>query len=769
MNNPDLQQFARQLTAWTEAVIDHGRTPFRKVTLYTPLQTDQGQLAPPLIFWINRQSLMAGGLILLPEQDLAAELRRGRSCAEALGLRHFVTWETDRVRIWKLEDSEIIEHRQFPIGQTNHPDSFRLLLYDLLEALKLLAVLGMVPAAELSPHYLLNLFLATLDLSLPPLRQGFRRQRALDDDPSEDDAELLARELNQLTLLQLLALLWFQKLPTAILPEKLSRAIELSLTKLSPPLRQSLGRSLSGLELPHESAVCFHHLLLRLRQLNWQPPSERALTSIRLLIGSWYPEPVTPSPSVPVHFYPLNPDLQETTRSILSGSVSLLAAQSLLEELLQQPPRQQYFGNIFQFGVLPLPIEPIAACLVDDRRPTREERHQFTSLLRISWPNRRFRISGDKPFWFWETLHLLGLCAAKQKLQLNLPQEVLDLPPTDPFWTLLLENFCLLEVQQLAGQQLLITISRGTEPGRTFQLHTPEGVRKINPFPQLPALRAQLLLALALPVKVFNLIEQEFLWSAPQTNNTFPKAGLILYSQSHLCRLLWQQLSDTALPEDPEILMKNFASSGCPVPEVEILRELERQLQSPLQNDPSRQLDQVLVELLHCKEISDLRASVPIISKTVGPVGNSERDMKKDLHAQVSADGIPVFPDQYLYFLENPETVHFSLTPPLQIASEFLGQFELRDSEGKTLKVYGQEFSQALLLCAELDRNEIDLPIDREQLALILKSYRQDLRELQQKIRRLCHSRMESKAMARKMANKLWRELLLPAEKWFVD
>jgi len=298
MNKPDLRQFARQLAAWTELVIEHGRTPFRKVTLYTPLQTEQGLLTPPLIFWINRPSMMAGGLVLLPEQDLAAELERGRCCAEALALRHFVTWETDRVRIWQLTKGQITEFREFKIGPTDQPDSFRLLLNELLEALKLLAVLGLVPPAELSAHYLHNLFLVTLERTYSPLRESCRRQRALEEDDPGGDADWRAREINRLTLLQLLALLWHRQLPSAILPEKLDRAIELSLPKLPLPLRQALARPglADSSQLPHESAVCFHHLLLRLRQLDWRQPADRALASIRLLIDNWYPaEPSLPA------------------------------------------------------------------------------------------------------------------------------------------------------------------------------------------------------------------------------------------------------------------------------------------------------------------------------------------------------------------------------------------------------------------------------------------------------------------------------------------
>ena len=86
MNENDLKRFARQLFVWAELVIDHGRTPFRRVDLFPRLNTCMGQAQPPLVFWVNRQSLMAGGVILLPDNDLPKQLDMGCAIADALGL-----------------------------------------------------------------------------------------------------------------------------------------------------------------------------------------------------------------------------------------------------------------------------------------------------------------------------------------------------------------------------------------------------------------------------------------------------------------------------------------------------------------------------------------------------------------------------------------------------------------------------------------------------------------------------------------------------------
>ncbi|MBW2690276.1 MAG: hypothetical protein JRC99_10155, partial [Deltaproteobacteria bacterium] len=176
--NQHLRQFAQQLATWTEAIIEHGRTPFRRVDTYPEIDTEQGLVQPPLVFWINRQSMMAGGILFLPENNLEVELKRGRDCASSLGLRHFVTWETDRVRIWQVEKDTTVEQQSFPLSSPKHPETFRYLLAEILDALKLLAVLGAIPTTDLSPWYFNNLFQISLQQALPPLIAAYRSQRS---------------------------------------------------------------------------------------------------------------------------------------------------------------------------------------------------------------------------------------------------------------------------------------------------------------------------------------------------------------------------------------------------------------------------------------------------------------------------------------------------------------------------------------------------------------------------------------------------------------
>ena len=96
-----LPLFRRHLLAWFEARLADGRTPFRRVEERPPLLTEGGAL-PDLVLWINRDSLLAGALILIPEKPDPGTLRQGAITAAALGLTQFITWEAQAVNLWQV-------------------------------------------------------------------------------------------------------------------------------------------------------------------------------------------------------------------------------------------------------------------------------------------------------------------------------------------------------------------------------------------------------------------------------------------------------------------------------------------------------------------------------------------------------------------------------------------------------------------------------------------------------------------------------------------
>ncbi len=766
MNHPDLQQFAKQLATWTELVIENGRTPFRRVDLYPQIQTEQGVLQPPVIFWINRQSMMAGGILLLPEQDLPTELERGRCCAEALGLRHFVTWETDRVRIWQLDGKTINQHQEFPLGNLEHPDSFRLLLEELLEALKLLAVIGLIPPGQLSAHYLHNLLQTTLEISLPPLLNNYRSQRAQETETTSGDADRQATEANRQLLLQLLALLWYQQLPSAILPEKLERAIEISLPQLPKSLQQALCWKItaSKMALPHETMVCFHHLLLRLQQLSWDQPKERALTALQRLIDGWFPAQ-TQNSNAQICFYPEAPRLAAETDTLLSDSPALLAAAGLLEQLQEQPLRQQYSGNLLQFTPETLPAGRIQATLTRKRIPGRTVQQQYAALLRTSWPNRRFRLVSTTPLWLWETIHLLGLYRGAEILTLILPSQALTLAVEEPFWPLLLKNYQICSIVRRSEQSCELNLLRGTDVEQPIRIETGDDQRQVVPTWEIPLLRSRILLALQLPTTLYQLYANQLIPSGEESLSVSAQSGLKIYAESLLGRQLWRLLCDTPSPAAATELFSRATQISWPHPEVGLLEELA--LTSGADEDQLGSGDKLLAKRLQCPEVLDLQRP-PGSRKTRPQVAENlpGKLLRQQLIKQLQDEGLPTFPEKYLYFLEQPQMVRYQFVAPLIVQQELLGQYELLDAAGQSILVYGEELVQALLLCSELQKNEVELPEDRQQLTLLLDQYRQDLRQFHQHLHELCFQRVENSKAALKLAKKTWAALELPPLKW---
>ncbi len=771
--NQHLQQFSQQLATWTQAIIEYGRSPFRRVDTYPHLDTEQGVLQPPLVFWINRQSLMAGGILLLPDNNLAEELERGRSCASALGLRHFVTWENDRVRIWHIDNDQIKELRSFPLSSPSQPDTFRYLLTEILDELKLLAVLGAIPATELSPYYFNNLFQTTLQQALPPLVKAYREKRSEIEEYSTEDADRCANEENRLLILQIVSILWFDKVPETILPEKLQRTIEVSLSTLPDSLREALlhQTTIKVPQLPLETAVCFHHLLLRLRQLSWDQPTERARQSINHLVHSWYGDKTANTQSATIHLYPKTPPLDPETAVILSASPAFLAATALLADIETLGEYKLYLGNVFQFDRNTLPIQTISGRLLNKARIKNTERHEYSTRLRLSWPNRHLKIKTGQPFWVWELVHLLGLCQNGQNLSLELPLELLGESENSVAWSLLCDNFHFQQLWQLDNGNIQFRFSAGKMPGKAFLLNTANRATEITPIADSNRLREQILLALTLPEDIYKLLGTELLWPGQEGIAEQDLSGWKVYRQSSLYQLFENILQDEQVKTASEENLSTCDQfTNIPYPEPLLLNELKQFKAGETTTDQFSPIDHFLAKLLNCPTVAEIKPSTTAKIKKNKPPGSPQtKGLKEIITQQLQGYGIPNFPEQYLYFLDQPKTHHYTIAPPLVVKSSLLGQFELEDRQGQIIAGYGEELEQILLLCSASGKIEFDLPNDRHQLEQILHHYKKDLSVLYKSLKNLCYSQVENSKSARRLIKDIWNKFNLPDPSWFKD
>lgn len=265
-----VHRLARQLAQWAQEFLAGGRSPFRRVETFAPLLTASGKVSPPLLFWINRDSFMAGGAVFFPDRRDSAPLLQGRLAAEALGLNYYVAWEADAIDLWQQRGEGWEKAASLPVGRDRRPGpaDFHDALMRLMEEMKTFSVLGAIPPDSLSPWYLANLLSSTLASLLPPLTEHCRIHRALGDHHQPTlSAERQALGKAMLTLTRIMALALHDLLPGAVQPQALESTIDKALAHLPACLARVLAITPQEIPLPEGTLVRLHLLLHRLTQL----------------------------------------------------------------------------------------------------------------------------------------------------------------------------------------------------------------------------------------------------------------------------------------------------------------------------------------------------------------------------------------------------------------------------------------------------------------------------------------------------------------------
>ncbi len=767
MDVQDPHFFAETLASWAGEIIEHGRSPFRKVETWPVLISETGQVRPPLVFWINRTSLMAGGIILFSENPEAEDFTTGLACARALGLRHFVTWSSQHISFWEDTSDQPQRIKTLPVRPTEKAaeGDFLPLLSEIMDELKLLAVTGAVPPADLSSHYLANLCRIPLDDSLPELTDALRRNRAEQAGaPFSTDCEDEARLKGGVTLLRLLALSAHNHLPATVQPEKLERAMELALPYLPAPLDELLAFGPSELPLEHACAVRFHHLFRRLGQLRWAHDRPKAAASLDLLIECeehvWGSAPLPGNPPAREPLLLVNArrprqlsgELYET-----ADTPALLAAEAILHDLRGEPSARVSTADPAELANLPEPYVALAGSLNASPPPAANERERLRIILRTSWPMRRFSLPPRTPRWVWEFIHLIGLAADGAELHLRLPASWLYADYGQTLFELLCEQTTLdlLEHSTPATHVMHLRKTKSSEAcTRLYGLGTK--ARRI-PWRELRiAPRSFLALNLDLSEPFHHLLENGRL-VFPSAHASHPDAqDVVCFARTTLGRHLWQIVSgDETFPAEKNT-PERWAEKTIPLPEARILKALRE-----LGGCSAKRLETEMAHLLDY-DSSLLPASntaprqKPQRSKTL-----SAQETEEMLTALLS-DGRRRFPDHYLYDYYRPQLRSYRISGPLVQKEEFLGTFELTDNEGNSINVQGEETARALILASYDCQGTIELPTDRQLISEILTRYQQDLRVLRRKFLREAHARHGKARPARQLANRLWESLGLP-------
>lgn len=477
-----LPRFRRQLFDWLQLRITSGRLPFRRVEETPAIITDQGPATPDLVLWINRDSLLAGAMILIPPKTDTTVLRNARETAESLGLRQFVTWESQAVNLWETATqlSQPLKSWPMPTSRALSADDFAVTFEQLLLELKNLAVSATLPVEQLPPAYFANLCLQTLYDTLPSLQEVARI--AAGPGLPDNDVAGLARDKGWLTLWRLLALLRHDRMPLGVKPERLDRALDYALAELATGLYRSLAPAADEPPLPESAAIRMYHLAGRLAQLGWAQQPERADLSLGLVFAETARDcnlatvPATdlpPAGGLLVNCLPPSPR---------AGDI-IVAPQPCLAGWGLTSPGALTVRTFTTVTALPSDLRPawINAVLDNPQPLPAALRRQRLTAMRQPWPYRRLHLPGNTPAWLWDALHLGGLADPEGALSLTLPPAWTAEPGADLFWALLSERLALASVQlHLDGRQTLTLTGHARSPEKLTVWHA-DGIRRELP------------------------------------------------------------------------------------------------------------------------------------------------------------------------------------------------------------------------------------------------------------------------------------------------
>ncbi len=153
---------------------------------------------------------------------------------------------------------------------------------------------------------------------------------------------------------------------------------------------------------------------------------------------------------------------------------------------------------------------------------------------------------------------------------------------------------------------------------------------------------------------------------------------------------------------------------------------------------------------------SDLRPGRPRRSPA------ATADVLEQIRRTVFIDGLPHFPEQYLYDCYRPPMIEYRFTAPLTIGENFFSQQTLFDREGKVLTVEGSETARALHLASFCGDNHVFLPADRHLTAAVLERYLTTLRNLRQGLVQESHRLLLDRRIAENAVETIWGCLPLP-------
>lgn len=762
-----LQKFRQQLATWIETRLESQRLPFQRLELCPKTLTDQGCLAPDLVLWINRDSQLAGSMILLPDIVEDRILAEGVSLCKALGLGHFTTWAAREVSIWLVVSGGTHLLESFPLPPANRitPEDFQRALDNLLAQLKIVTVTSAPLTAEYPVYYFANLCLRNLQELTPGLTISARMSAG--ETAADAWVEHAPQEKAWMSLWRMLFLLWKGRLPPGLQPERLELAIHYALTDLAKDQLSWFEIQRNEPPLREEDAVRLHHLVSRLRQLGWPHNDKHAEDLVCLLLSEAAHRFELPLPLLPW-------DTEEIKLWVAcqpptsAGDCSLIAPRAYLagwafKTALAKRPGDGVFAEDLQTLAKKQNSTSAIAVLKQSQPLARKERDDRLIFFRQVWPSRRFDLPSNAPAWLWDALYLTGLIS--EDLSLILPSGWCRAPGILALWSILAERYQLAEIAECESGMQALRFVRSDQEITYIKVHRSELTLNLlaGRFAKHKPGTTQVWLNAS--EAIMGLLHDKEMTGSTHRWTEEPEAlswGLFLFLQTRLGRYLWDLCTDqSALPE-LNAISEAVLTYGVPVPNENILSDLSL-------IGPPDILAVPTSELLE-REFANIFGPVPALPKDsahITPeVSKSRRRSTvsaEKIAIKIFQDGIPRFPEHYLMHIYRPALLHYEVCGPLEVSEEFFEQVSLRTiGQEHTIVVSGKTVAEALLLASYGGETKVSLPEDESLLAELILQYRSDLKRLWDSLVRECRRVEPHRQSAIKLANKIWQQHGLP-------